>query len=170
MANSFFQKRCNRRLYLDTLIELNEYKLMQQKGVYILLLRLHKSAAIKTRSRKFKLDPGYYAYVGSAMGGLKARINRHLAKEKRKHCHIDYLLEETEIKTVLSAQTNNKVECQIALKLSKFSGPTGFGCSDCGCKSHLFYCADFDTLFEKATQVLESAGLQPFIQSEFGIN
>ena len=42
--------------------------------------------------------PGaFYAYVGSAMNGLEARLSHHLRTEKKPHWHIDYLLREAEI-------------------------------------------------------------------------
>ncbi|MFZ2654380.1 MAG: GIY-YIG nuclease family protein [Victivallales bacterium] len=85
---------------------------------------------------------GFYSYTGSAMGGLEARIKRHLRKDKRLHWHIDYLLGKAEIIRVLAMETNIKSEeCMAAARLEKSGGiPVGgFGCSDCKCKSHLFH-------------------------------
>ena len=46
--------------------------------------------------------PGaFYAYVGSAMNGLEARLSHHLRKEKKPHWHIDYLLREAEIVDII---------------------------------------------------------------------
>jgi Uri superfamily endonuclease len=41
----------------------------------------------------FTFAPGFYLYIGSARGpgGLRARIERHLRKDKVKRWHIDYL-------------------------------------------------------------------------------
>ena len=88
------------------------------------------------------LRKGFYAYTGSAMGGLEQRIKRHLRKEKNIHWHIDYLLGKTEIKKILVMETNVKSgECRAAEKLEQSGGVSvdGFGSSDCKCKSHLFY-------------------------------
>ena len=57
---------------------------------------------------------GFYAYCGSAMVGLAARINRHLRRKKKVRWHVDYLLEKGRITKVLSAETNERLECQLA--------------------------------------------------------
>ncbi len=117
------------------------------KGVYVLLIELPKSAEIQVgHLGKIKFKTGFYAYVGSALGGLEARISRHLRKEKKIHWHIDYLLAWARIKEVY---VDYGKECDIARKLSEyFTCIRGFGSSDCDCKSHLFYDEDCDLLSE----------------------
>ena len=97
---------------------------------------------------------GFYAYCGSAMGGLKARINRHLRRKKKVRWHIDYLLEEGRVKRVIYAPTDERLECQLAQKLGEaFHSFHGFGSSDCPCPSHLFFSEELVVLQEKAAEV-----------------
>jgi Uri superfamily endonuclease len=76
---------------------------------------------------------GYYIYVGSGL----FRIERHYRKEKKLKWHIDYLLRKARI---IGFALSKKKECNVARKFSKkFISIEKFGCSDCKCKSHLFY-------------------------------
>ena len=85
---------------------------------------------------------GYYAYVGSALSGFKARLNRHLKSDKQLRWHIDYLLEKAAINKIILCPTEDKVECAIAQALSRqFNSVPGFGCSACQCRSHLLFAA-----------------------------
>ena len=110
-------------------------------GVYILIVYLAGSQTIKVgKKRVIPFEPGYYFYVGSALGGLENRIKRHLAREKKHHWHIDYLLDTGKIIGVLAIPTTHKIECQVANSLSEgLESIVGFGSSDCNCRSHLFY-------------------------------
>jgi Uri superfamily endonuclease len=114
------------------------------KGSYILLIRLPEGQTINAGSVPDNYFPsGYYAYVGSAMGGLKSRLNRHLKKDKRPHWHIDYLLQKASISGIILCQAEERVECLIAQALShQFDSIPGFGSSDCKCRSHLFFSAN----------------------------
>ena len=118
------------------------------KGTYILIIRL--SRARKSQIGKLgKLDfkRGYYAYVGSALNGLKGRIDRHLRKNKKLFWHIDYLLQYTKIIDIFIKSSNKKEECKLANELSKdLKVINHFGSSDCGCLGHLFYNGDYDLL------------------------
>ncbi len=112
------------------------------KGSYCLVVELDTEKTIKIGRKLGKLNfkEGYYVYVGSAMNSLTARINRHLSDEKKLHWHIDYLLENTEIKDVIYAESTEKIECELSNNLSKKTrGIKDFGCSDCTCESHLYY-------------------------------
>ena len=85
---------------------------------------------------------GYYAYVGSALGGIKARLDHHLNQSKRRHWHIDYLLPKASITDIIIGESEDRVECVIARALSaQFDSIPGFGSSDCRCSSHLFFAA-----------------------------
>lgn len=89
--------------------------------------------------------------MGSAMGGLRRRIKRHLSSVKRVRWHIDYLLEKGRVKGVLYAPTGEHLECLLAQGMERlFRSFPGFGSSDCRCPSHLFYCEDLQALEEKA--------------------
>ena len=84
--------------------------------------------------------PGFYAYVGSAMNGLKSRLSRHLIRKKKKHWHIDYLLEQASVLDIAVHGTTKRSECAIAGALgANFDSVQSFGCSDCRCRSHLFF-------------------------------
>jgi Uri superfamily endonuclease len=115
-----------------------------RRGSYILLMLLSQGSTIQAGS----LPPGYfpaasYAYVGSAMGGFKSRLARHLRAEKKRHWHIDYLLERADITGLILCQTEARVECAIARALSgQLASVPGFGASDCRCPSHLFLSTD----------------------------
>jgi len=114
------------------------------KGSYVLLIELTEEQKITTGSLKAIYFPrGYYAYVGSAMGGFKSRLNRHIKSNKKPHWHIDYLLEKASISEIILCETNDRVECTIAQALNgQFDSIPGFGSSDCKCRSHLFFATD----------------------------
>ena len=114
------------------------------KGSYVLLIELTEEQTITTGSLKAIYFPrGYYAYVGSAMGGFKSRLNRHLKSDKKPHWHIDYLLEKASISEIVLYETKDRAECPIAQALScQFDSIPGFGSSDCKCHSHLFFATD----------------------------
>ncbi len=114
------------------------------KGSYVLLINLPEEQTISIGSLKAShFHPGYYAYVGSAMAGFKARLNRHLKEDKRPHWHIDYLLPKAAINGIILCQTQDRTECALAQALkSQFDSIPGFGSSDCKCHSHLFLAAD----------------------------
>ncbi len=88
---------------------------------------------------------GYYAYVGSARGsGGEKRVIRHFNLAHRKDAprkwHIDYLLAHSEVICAVFSETNDDLECTVAKIIGEFSeGIKGFGCTDCSCKSHLFF-------------------------------
>ena len=90
-------------------------------------------------------QPGFYVYVGSAMGpgGLAARVGRHCQGEKRLRWHVDYLQAEAQIEEVWYVTGKSRRECRWANVLRVMPGAcmplVGFGASDCGCPSHLVY-------------------------------
>ncbi len=113
-------------------------------GGYILHFQLLALQRIQAgRLGEFLFQPGFYAYVGSAMNGLEQRISRHLRKKKKLHWHIDYLLQYAEKPKVFRFPSNVKQECDIGrliASLPEASIPApGFGSSDCQCKSHLYF-------------------------------
>jgi len=122
----------------------NNFLDKSKKGVYLLILRLKKNKRISIGNRpKIKFRKGIYIYIGSAFGGFRGRINRHLRKNKKLFWHIDYLLQDAEIKEVWLKQGNHN-ECQTAREMRNIiKDPVypfkKFGSSDCQCPSHLFY-------------------------------
>ncbi|MFO7795441.1 MAG: GIY-YIG nuclease family protein [Promethearchaeati archaeon] len=125
------------------------------KGSYILIIELAKSLKLKIGALgEIEFFPGFYAYIGSAMGKIGSstllnRVKRHLKApaEKKSHWHIDYLLndENTNIVKILLCPCKTKLECILADEIKNNADDLilGFGCSDCKCDTHLFYFKDF---------------------------
>ena len=85
------------------------------KGFYQLLIFLPKTTSIAIGKKgKFKLPKGYYIYTGSAKNGLKARVERHLHKEKKRYWHIDYLLDYAKVLQVFLFKDGTSDECVLA--------------------------------------------------------
>lgn len=127
------------------------------KGSYILILKVEKD--IVAEIGKLGILPfkkGYYAYVGSALNGLEQRITRHLRKKKKFHWHIDYFFDKTRIKEIWYEEGGE--ECETANVLSSFHSIKNFGCSDCTCKSHLFYSPSY----KKLAHVIEKMGMRRY--------
>ena len=122
------------------------------KGSYILVINLKEKKSIQIgKLGKIIFEKGLYIYVGSALNGLEQRINRHLRKNKKKHWHIDYFLEFANIVDIFYKESQTREECNIAIELDKYlASIPGFGCSDCKCKSHLFFGS-----YEKIIQVIK---------------
>ncbi|MDO5852154.1 MAG: GIY-YIG nuclease family protein [Methanobacteriaceae archaeon] len=122
------------------------------KGVYCLLIRVSKDVSIVVGALgSIDFKKGYYVYVGSALGVLSKRIDRHLSLDKKKHWHVDYLLldDNVDVCNVVYTQCTSKIECQVSVLIDKTANGSisGFGCSDCGCVSHLYYFEDYDDAF-----------------------
>ena len=115
-------------------------------GTYVLLIKLSRRCRLRIGALgMIEFLPGFYAYVGSAMGGLEARIARHLRPigRKRLHWHIDYFLVAGVALAVFVKTDSQRLECLTACALGEeFVGIACFGCSDCRCQSHLFYSPD----------------------------
>ena len=131
------------------------------KGSYVLVIKLPEEQAITVGSLKVLHFPGgYYAYVGSALGGVESRLNRHLQRNKKLRWHIDYLLQKASINNIIICETEDRVECTIAQALSRqFDSIPGFGSSDCKCPSHLFFAVK--EMKQGIMAVLNSLGLRP---------
>ena len=115
------------------------------KGTYCLIISLKKSDEFKIGSlysKPVKFKKGYYVYIGSAMNSIIPRLKRHLSDEKKMHWHIDYFLknENSDIREILFTDSEKRIECELARRIAKDGLKIeGFGCSDCGCNSHLIY-------------------------------
>lgn len=111
-------------------------------GAYILLIFLPEQQSIRVGSLgEIDFLPGWYAYVGSAMGGLRSRIGRHLRRDKKIFWHIDYLLKFGVLKEIITVESAQKIECLVSRCLAEnlSSAADGFGASDCSCKTHLYF-------------------------------
>ena len=112
------------------------------KGIYILVVSVSKDINVNVGALgSVNFEKGVYAYVGSAQNNLEKRIERHLRKTKQKFWHIDYILDDANVKVlkVFPKKAGRLEECKIAKNISEIGVPIkGFGSSDCKCESHLF--------------------------------
>ncbi len=115
---------------------------MIRKGTYVLFLHIPCDTIVNVGSLgTISFQEGYYCYVGSAMGGLDQRINRHLSKKKRLRWHIDHLTMLSDDVYAFESSGSYIPECDLARLLSdngSIPAVEGFGCSDCNCSTHLF--------------------------------
>jgi len=130
----------------------------QSRGTYVLLIELSGEETITIgRRQNVHFPHGYYAYVGSAMGGIKSRLKHHLKRDKKLHWHIDYLLQKASIVDIDFCEIEDKIECVIADVLgAQFDCIPGFGSSDCHCRSHLFFAPEEGKLKAAVKLALES--------------
>ncbi|HLG29488.1 MAG TPA: GIY-YIG nuclease family protein [Candidatus Brocadiales bacterium] len=115
-----------------------------RKGVYNLLIRLEKDCRLKVGMiGTFQFPKGYYVYTGSAQNNMEKRIARHLSHNKKMHWHIDYLLRVAKVLKVVEYAGLKADECRISRAIGKRPDAkiivTGFGSSDCMCRTHLFF-------------------------------
>ena len=115
-------------------------------GTYALVFKTQRNKRLVIgKLGTLNLQPGYYVYVGSAFGpgGLKARIGHHRKTFSRPHWHIDYLSEyltPAEVWYTYDATHREDHWSQVLANVRGASIPLpGFGSSDCGCPSHLFF-------------------------------
>jgi len=125
-----------------------EPDLPEAKGTYVLIAFVLRMKRLEIgRLGAYDLHPGFYAYVGSALGsgGLRARIRHHLESVAQPHWHIDYLLAYAEPVEVWYALFDRKLEQHLAEVLEQSSGwhmpIPRFGSSDYrrSRTTHLFY-------------------------------
>ncbi|WP_025209935.1 GIY-YIG nuclease family protein [Hippea sp. KM1] len=123
---------------------------LSKKGTYVLILHVGVGVSIRIGAiGDIYFESGFYAYVGSALGGLKKRVKRYLSGSFARRWHIDYLLEYADIDGLVVWISPKRLEQPIAKKLSKKLTPIpGFGSSDSACLSHLFYARTKDKLID----------------------
>jgi Uri superfamily endonuclease len=126
-------------------------KLMSRPGCYSLIISLTRKKTVRVGKLGVALFPkGTYVYTGSAMGGLAARLKRHLTRKKKLRWHIDHLLKlpEARVDKVIVYPPAPNQECRQNQRIAALFGATivlkRFGASDCksGCASHLFLFAE----------------------------
>lgn len=115
-------------------------------GTYTLIFSSSRKEQISIgKLGTLQLKPGFYVYIGSAFGpgGLKARIAHHCRRAVRPHWHIDYLSPFLELNSIWYTYDPAGREhhwANILFKMRLASVPlTGFGSSDCRCRSHLLF-------------------------------
>lgn len=114
-------------------------------GTYLLLLECDKQTELSIgKLGDMTTEPGYYLYVGSAFGpgGIQARLRHHRKSAERPHWHIDFLRAVAEL---VDAWCVHGPPCEHEWAYSLMQSEAaimplkGFGSSDCGCATHLFY-------------------------------
>lgn len=132
-------------------------------GVYGLLFEISRQLAVPTGRLGVRTYPvGWYAYIGSALGGISGRIRHHLRTHKRPHWHIDYLLPHGELSAIVVAETHQRVECLLAAFLAqRFRVVHRFGSSDCGCAGHLFWSEARAPLLDAMLEAVQEVGCSP---------
>lgn len=114
----------------------------RDRGAYLLLIKMESEKEVTAgKLGSTCLPPGYYIYVGSAMGGISKRLARHARKRKQKRWHIDYLVNEADAVKSIPFISSDYLECELAGKLQEIAvrPVEGFGSSDCSCRAHLYY-------------------------------
>ena len=88
----------------------------------------------------YELAPGRYVYTGSARRHMRARVRRHLRRDKALRWHIDWLLSRSEAQ-VTAVELSADGECAVNARTAGQIPIPGFGASDCraACGSHLRY-------------------------------
>jgi len=114
-------------------------------GTYALVLGSIIRGLIQIGSLgNLQVVPGFYVYVGSAMGpgGIRARVSHHLRPAPRRHWHVDYLRTRVDVKQIWVTYDRESAEHRWAKCFSTMRGASlpmpGFGSSDCSCPAHLF--------------------------------
>lgn len=137
---------------VSAFIKSKNYSKKSLGGIYVLIIQVNEDIDVDVGALGKRIfNKGLYAYVGSAQRNMEQRINRHLRSEKRKFWHIDYFLENshTNIIKIFFNEGDNEEECKTAESLSEYEEPiSGFGCSNCRCKSHLFSLKKYSFLQE----------------------
>ena len=94
-------------------------------GTYALVLAATKRQVISVgKLGIFKVGPGFYVYVGSALGpgGLAARIGRHARQEKTLRWYVDYLRAVTDLVELWFSPGGQRKECSWARRLARMPG------------------------------------------------
>jgi sugar fermentation stimulation protein A len=112
---------------------------------------------------RVRFAAGYYVYVGSGGPNVVKRIRRHLAPQKRRHWHIDYITAGRNRMRPTGAYVYPRApECRLAAELaSRLTSVPGFGASDCACPTHLFFAQCLSALTGVLTQLGDSLPVQP---------
>lgn len=127
-------------------------KALKDKGVYIIISELPQNSVINIGSLgNIEFQKGFYVYVGSAKKGLMSRIKRHKGNVKKVYWHIDYFLKKARVIKDIAIITEEELECELSRRILSFSEGfiQDFGCSDCKCRSHLFY-FKYNPLFNRS--------------------
>ncbi len=135
------------------------------RGSYVIVMRVARTIVVRVGALGLLTFPhGYYAYVGSAMAGLRTRLLRHVSSKNTKRWHVDYLTEEATICSGIVCQSDERLECRLAEALkASFNSVPGFGCGDCVCQSHLFYDSGKTRLENASSEAMASLNGVPVL-------
>ena len=140
---------------------------MIRRGTYILILDMPEAHIKVGALGMVDVPKGTYCYIGSAMSGLDQRIGRHLSKKKKVRWHIDHLTEECTDVEAYENITPGIAECglgNIVLDCGGTGFAEGFGCSDCGCPTHLFFLTE-----STKEKLLSSSHFIPYRRQSTGV-
>ncbi len=130
-----------------------------------MLFELDRDLTIETgKLGSVRYAAGAYAYVGSAMKGISARLPHHLRPPKRPHWHIDYVRPKGRPVAIVAVESDLNIECAIAGQLDRrFTVVQGFGASDCWCTGHLFHGVDAGVVLDSVQDMVRAVGGQPIV-------
>ncbi len=112
-------------------------------GSYVLELSLDEEIELRPgKLGTIRLGPGRLRYYGSARGagGVRSRVARHLRGTRRRHWHVDWLLQRAPVRRAMVEL--EATECELGrrdLESGRWAvAAPGFGSSDCrSCAAHL---------------------------------
>ncbi len=143
------------------------------RGTYALVINIRHQQHVRVGSLgDLCLAPGWWVYVGSAMGhtsmSIERRIGHQFSIAQYPHWHIDYILRTIgEATAAVWAESVIRDECRLSRALADSDqfkpGPRRFGASDCraGCYTHLYSYIGHGEPIKSITEVLMSIGLCP---------
>jgi|LSQX01.2.fsa_nt_gb Uri superfamily endonuclease len=116
----------------------------KDSGLYVIWMMLSMSARLQIGALgELDFTPGTYAYVGTAQRGRSARIRRHLAVDKPRRWHMDYLRPYVTVEGITLYDGHREDECRLVKQIMAATGAKrdhpGFGASDCRCGGHLLF-------------------------------
>jgi len=122
---------------------------VDETGTYALFLDLEEEVHTEVGALgRCRFPGGLHVYAGSAMNGLRARLARHVRREKRVHWHVDRLTTAAGCRVLGAVVFTSPVlgECEIVGALEGVEDaevrPPRFGASDHGCRGHLVWMGD----------------------------
>ena len=138
-------------------------RLPDSPGAYVLLLELSRPDTVEVGALgPIEFPAATYAYVGSAMAGLSRRVRRYVRPVTRPRWHIDYLLPYAQSISLLTAESSERIECEIASALAgSLPSVPRFGSSDCPCASHLHIASNANAALTAASTAIRHAGAEP---------
>jgi Uri superfamily endonuclease len=112
-----------------------------EPGAYALLLTVRRTLRLDLPALgNPALPPGLYVYAGSARGpgGIRARVARHLRRDKAVHWHVDRITAFVRPSGVAAFPGGDECAIVAGLRGQATVPIPGFGSSDCrGCAAHL---------------------------------